>query len=66
MATIDKRIADAIAAGEYADDRPTRIVKYTNAWGGEAFGVTFEGQDIDKYVTPTEFIRNPTIYWEAA
>lgn len=64
MATVDKAIADAIVGGEYAEDGATRIVKYTNAWGGEAYGVTFGTQDKDTYMHPTQFIRNPEIYWD--
>lgn len=64
MATVSKEIADEIAAGKYADDEPTRIVKYTNAWGGESYGVTFKGENINRYCE-SEFVRDPQIYWEA-
>lgn len=73
MSTIDKAFADKLVAanGQLYPDDPfeppvTRIVKYTNAWGGEAYGITFEGQDPGKYMLPTEFISNPTVYWELA
>lgn len=66
MATVNKEIADKIAAGEYPEDGATRIVEYDNAFGGVGYGVTFEHDPIDKYTRPTEFIRNPRIYWEAA
>ena len=59
-----KKIVDDIVKGLYADDEPTRIVEYTNAWGGIAYGVTFRHEDINKYMRPTEFVRNPRIYWE--
>lgn len=65
MSTVDKSIADAIVAGKYADDQPTRIVDYDNAWGGIAYGVTFGRQAKDTYMQPTNFIRNPRIYWDA-
>ena len=63
MSTVDKSIADRIVAGEFADDHPVRIVKYTNAWGGEAYGVEFKGQ-LGKYCE-SAYVRNPTVYWEA-
>lgn len=73
MSTVDKAFADKVAAANgrlYPDDpfEPpiTRVVKYTNAWGGEAYGMTFEGQDQDKYLRPTEYVISPSIYWEMA
>lgn len=64
MSTVSKEIADAIIAGEYEDDPPAlKIVKYLNAWGGDSYGVIYVGQDPDKYA-PSDYIRNPTIYWE--
>jgi hypothetical protein len=71
VSTVDKAFADKVVAAKghlYPDDpfEPpiTRIVEYTNAWGGQAFGMTFRGQDPDKYMRPTEFVNNPRIYWE--
>lgn len=64
MATVTKEIADAIARGEYEDDDPKRIVVYTNAWGGKAYGVTFGREDPDKYLRASEYVREPEIYWE--
>lgn len=63
MSTVNKKIADDIVNGKYPEDEAQMIVKYTNAWGGEAYGVTFKGDDQDKYLRPTPFIQNPTIYW---
>jgi hypothetical protein len=63
MSTVNKEIADAIVRGEYAEDRPVKIVKYTNAWGAEAYGVIFEGQDLDKY-EESDYVINPVTYWE--
>ncbi|HWV45754.1 MAG TPA: hypothetical protein VN039_07020 [Nitrospira sp.] len=65
MATVDKKFADRIIAGEWPEDEAQRIVKYTNAWGGESYGVTFPGDPPDKYLIESEYIQNPTIYWEA-
>lgn len=64
MATVNKEIADRIVAGEFPEDGATRIVEYDNAFGGVGYGVTFPRDDINKYTTPTEYIRNPRIYWE--
>lgn len=73
MSTVDKSFADMVVAAKgvlYPDDpfEPpiTRIVKYTNAWGGEGYGVTFADQDQDKYMRPSEYVRDPSVYWEAA
>jgi hypothetical protein len=64
MSTVDKSIADRIVAGEFPDDRALKIVKYTNLWGGDSYGVVFHGDDPEKY-RPREFVQNPTVYWEA-
>ena len=71
MSTVDKAFADKLvtANGQLYQDDPfeppvTRIVQYTNAWGAEAFGITFEGQDPEKYTRPSEYIGSPRIYWE--
>jgi hypothetical protein len=63
MATISKDIADRIIAGEFAseDGWPARIVKYTNAWGGEAYGVEYR-HELGKY-SPSEYVRSPQVYW---
>lgn len=63
MATVDKKIADEIAAGMYAEDRPVKIVEYDNAWGGVSYGVIFEGEPLDRY-SPSPYIMNPKTYWE--
>ena len=71
MSTTDKEFADKIAAcnGVLYPDDPfetpvTRIVEYTNAWGKKAYGITFEGQDEDKYMRPTEYVQGPSVYWQ--
>jgi len=63
MGTISKKIADDVIAGKYDDDRPQKIVKYTDAWGGEAYGLICEGQDPNRY-RESEFVRSPEVYWE--
>ena len=64
MGTVTKDIADAIARGEYEDDDPKRIVEYTNAWGGIAYGVTFGREDPNKYLYESEYVKSPRIYWD--
>lgn len=73
MSSIDKELADKIAAcdGVMYPDEPhepavTRVVEYTTAWGDKAYGVTFEGQDLNKYMRETEYVNAPRIYWERA
>lgn len=66
MSTVSREIADAIIAGVYPDDNPTRIVKYNNSFNGEeAFGVTFGHQNKDTYLTAPA-CRHPVIYWDEA
>jgi hypothetical protein len=72
MSTVDKAFADKIVAAKgnlYPDDlfepKITRVVEYTNAWGKLAYGMTFEQQDADKYMRPSEYVNSPRIYWEA-
>ena len=71
MSTIDKEFADKIAACNgvlYPDDpfEPpvVRIVEYTNARGKKAYGITFEGQDEDKYMRSTAYVQGPSVYWQ--
>jgi hypothetical protein len=64
MGTVNKQIADDVIAGEYASDSIVKIVKYTNAWGGEAYGLISRGQPLDAY-RESGFVQNPTTYWEA-
>lgn len=63
MGTIDKTIADRVIAGEFDSDKPLRIVKYTNNWGGESYGLVCKGERLDRYAA-SDFVHNPTIYWE--
>lgn len=73
MSTVNKEFADKVVAANgvlYPDDpfepQITRLVEYTNAWGAKAYGMTFQGQDPDKYMRPSEFVIEPRVYWEAA
>lgn len=61
MSTVDKKIADAVIDGKYPTDGWVGIVKYTNAWGGEAYKLLRRG---DPPLMPSPFIINPEIYWE--
>ena len=66
MATVSKELADKLAAndGYYKDDpRVYRIVEYTNAWGGTAYGMEHEWE-VGKY-HESEYVINPRVYWEA-
>jgi hypothetical protein len=63
MGTISKKIADDVIAGMYDEDRPVKIVKYLNAWGGEAYGLICEDQPLDRY-SASEYVINPVTYWE--
>ena len=71
MSTVTKGLADRIIAGEFAEARPRKIVKYTNIWGGESYGVVFEGDRPDKYADndsagyDIQIVIEPSIYWEA-
>ncbi len=69
MSTTSKEIADRIVACNGDPDEPwevpiERVVKYTNAWSGDAYGLTFEGQDPNTYLRETEYVKNPIIYFE--
>lgn len=63
MATVSKQIADEVITGKYPEDRIVKIVRYTNAWGGESYGLIAEGKDLD-YYAPSPYVRNPFTYWE--
>lgn len=66
MATVSKELADTLVQndGHYADDpRVSRIIEYTNAWGGTAYGLEYPGQE-GKY-SPSDYVNNPRVYWEA-
>jgi hypothetical protein len=67
MATVNKKLADTIKDndGYYSDDpRVMRIVEYENAFNGtKSYGIEY-AHEVGKYAE-SEFIRNPTVYWEA-
>lgn len=62
MGTISKKIADDVVAGLYEDDRPVKIIKYTDAWGGEAYGLVCAHEHPDRYAA-SEYVINPSLYW---
>ena len=64
MGTVNKDIADRVIAGEFREDHPRKIVKYTNAWGGESYGLICRGESLDRYKA-SDFVINPSVYWEA-
>ena len=75
MATIDKEFADNLAKnngffnGDDNNDlgdnpRCIKIVKYTNAWGNDAYGAVFEGELApNRYEEVTEYVRDPHLFW---
>ena len=66
MGTVSKEIADKIVAGNGVypgDPRCARIVEYTNAWGGTAYGVEMP-HELGRY-RPSAYVINPRTYWEA-
>jgi hypothetical protein len=64
MGTVNKQIADDVIAGKYPEDHVIKIVKYTNAWGGESYGLINEGQSLDTY-RASGFVIDPVTYWAA-
>ncbi len=66
MATVSKEMADKLVAGDghySTDPRVQRIVEYTNAWSGTAYGIEYE-HEVGKYA-PSEYVIDPKVYWEA-
>ena len=63
MGTVNKQIADDIIAGKYANDGIVKIVKYTHAWGEEAYGLIGQHEPLDKY-RESDFVQSPSVYWE--
>lgn len=63
MGTVSKQIADDVIAGKYEDDRPVKIIKYTDAWGGEAYGLVCAHEDPNRYAA-SAYVINPTLYWK--
>lgn len=62
MATIQAGgVLDVLLAnnGHYGDDPPVlKIVKYTDAWGKENFGIVYASDDPDRY-RETPYVNNP-------
>lgn len=70
MSTVSKEIADTCIAGNgiYPGDheRVVKVVKYQNAFdGGDAYGIIYEGHDLNAYA-PSKWVHNPVVYWEYA
>lgn len=62
MGTVSKKIADDVVAGLYENVQPVKIIKYTDAWGGEAYGLVCKTDNPDRYAA-SHYVRNPTVYW---
>ena len=67
MPTVNKRTATELILRQGRDldggRRCVKVVAYTSQWGGEAYGLIFEGQDLMTY-HPSIFVRNPHTLWE--
>lgn len=69
MSTVDKEFAENIARNggwhnTYGDNpRVVLIVEYDNAWGGQGYGLVFEGKP-NRY-TETEYVQRPRAFWSA-
>lgn len=63
MVTVNRKHAEEIAAGMYAEDHPVKIVKYNNQFNGaEAFGVVLSGMNLMSYEN-SPACRNPQVWW---
>lgn len=65
MSTVDKAFADRIVAlnGKYmGDPQIEQIIEYDNAWGGKGYGLEY-AHSVGRY-SPSEYIRNPRVYWK--
>ena len=72
MATIDsKDLIDKIISndGFYENDaRVAQIVEYTNAYGKQTYGVTWQNETYMRqlrYEEISEFVKNPKVIWRA-
>lgn len=63
MGTVSKNIAEDAMNGKYPEDNITTIVRYTNAWGGESYGITAGNDNRAKYLIVTEYVINPKLIW---
>ena len=61
MSTVNeiKRVLEMVASEDVVS-----VTEYTNAWGGQSFGVVFKGQRPDTY-KPTQWVINPKTIWTA-
>lgn len=51
--------------GHYLDDlQVVKIVRYTDSWGGNAFGLIYKGEALNRY-DASEFIIDPQVIFEA-
>jgi hypothetical protein len=63
MGTINRQIAEEIAAGKYKEDRPTKIVTYNNMFDGEkSFAVVCEREDQQRY-EKSPACSNVKVWW---
>jgi len=72
MSTVDERTANKVMSNDgYYDlsdineyePRCVKIVKYTNAWGGIAYGLIHNGENKDRY-HESDYVINPKTIWE--
>jgi hypothetical protein len=63
MGTVTKAIADDVIKGLHPEEGIVRIVKSTNLWGGESYGLEAE-HELGRYAA-IDFVINPVAYWEA-
>jgi len=67
VATVTKEIAEKIIAndGYFGDDpRVWQVVRYTNAWGNDAYAILYEQDVMLNRYRKSEFIRNPVVLWK--
>lgn len=51
--------------GYYLDDpQVIKIVRYTNAWNGDCFGLIYKGEALNKY-DASESVIDPQVVFEA-
>lgn len=53
-----------IKAGGFPEPAVVKIVEYTNMAGRQAWGVIFEGEDLDRYHANPGFIDDPVTIFE--
>ena len=66
-----RRLVDQLIAsdGYYEDDpRAVMIVEYTNAWGEQAWGITWSNESPERqrrYLQESQYIHAPRVLWQA-